>query len=118
MNRKLHLGGPWCYVETETDDIYEKDYCDIPFCDDGDCMFFTRSNPSDHIIYTHFTNMNDTLRNISFAVKSWEPDNFLGAEIRIVLTVMSIPCDSTQLDNLGIGVEVVISNNGLFFINI
>lgn len=112
-NLDLFTGGPWCYVETDIDDVYEKDYCDIPFCDDGDCMFFTKAEFSKHITYTHFTNMNGSLQNFSFSVKSWEPDHFLEAEIRVVLAAMSIPCTSSELHNLGIGVEVLISNNGL-----
>jgi len=27
-------GGPWCYVEDRIFESVEKDYCDIPFCDD------------------------------------------------------------------------------------
>lgn len=28
------IGGPWCYVEERSYELVEKEYCDIPFCDD------------------------------------------------------------------------------------
>jgi len=27
-------GGPWCYVEEKSYEMVEKEYCDIPSCDD------------------------------------------------------------------------------------
>lgn len=34
------LGGPWCFVEiVNSGGVVEKDYCDIPLCDDRVCAF-------------------------------------------------------------------------------
>lgn len=61
-------------------------------------------------VYSHFTNLNRTLTNVTFGVKLWDPDGFLEAGARLVLSVMALPVDGKQMEDLGIGIEVFISN--------
>lgn len=107
------VGGPWCFVEIEDSDAVEKEYCDIPFCDDQDCMVFTKTNT----IYSHFTDLNHTLTNLTFGIKLWDSDNYLDASAKLVLTVLALPVDGKQMEDLGIGFELYISNtkSGLTF---
>ncbi|XP_017883171.1 plasminogen-like, partial [Ceratina calcarata] len=65
------VGGPWCYVDEENFEFVQKQYCDIPFCDDKDCLTFTR-NTSD---YTVLTKIYGDSGNISFWTKLWNPDD-------------------------------------------
>lgn len=39
------IGGPWCYVEERSFELVEKEYCDVPFCDDrGVCSQITEKS--------------------------------------------------------------------------
>lgn len=41
-NPNSDAGGPWCYVEEKSYEFVEKEYCDIPFCDNEGKYFFNR----------------------------------------------------------------------------
>lgn len=107
------VGGPWCFVEIEDSDSVEREYCDIPFCDDQDCMVFTRNTS----IYSHYTDLNNTLTNLTFGVKLWDSDNYLNAHAKLVLSVLALPITGKDMDDLGVGFELYISNkeSGLTF---
>ncbi|KAJ8947274.1 hypothetical protein NQ318_014170 [Aromia moschata] len=100
-------GGPWCFVENEDTNQIEIEYCDIPFCDDPDCMVFTKSSDT----YMHYTDFNDTLANLTFGVKLWDPDSYLEATARLVLSVIPLPLTGKEIEDLGVGIEIVIGNN-------
>lgn len=91
----------------------EKEYCDISFCDDQDCMVFTKNTT----VYSHYTDLNHTLTNLTFGVKLWDSDSCLDAYARLVLSVMALPVTGEQMEDLGIGIELYISNqqSGLTF---
>lgn len=101
------IGGPWCFVEDENTNEIEKEYCDIPFCDDPICMVFSK----DSDVYMHYTDFNDTLTNVSFGVKLWDSDSFLEASARLVLTLIPLPLSGLELKYAGVGIEIVIGNN-------
>lgn len=62
-------GGPWCYVEDEYYEIIEKEYCDVPFCDDRDCLVFTREAAN----YSTITKMNSSMSSMTIWIKLWNP---------------------------------------------
>ncbi|XP_044747141.1 uncharacterized protein LOC123308512 [Coccinella septempunctata] len=99
-------GGPWCYVENEPENTVEKDYCDVPPCDEPVCVVFTKNDAT----YTHFTDFNDTLDSLSFGVKLWSSDRYPEAEARLVLSVVALPVGAEEMRDLGTSVEVFISN--------
>lgn len=101
------MGGPWCFVEDEDTNIIEREYCDIPFCDDPVCMVFTKNSE----VYMHYTDFNETLTNVTFSVKLWNPDSFLEASARLVLSLMALPLTGKELEYAGVGIEIVIGNN-------
>lgn len=101
------LGGPWCFVENEDTNEIEREFCDIPFCDDPICMVFSKNSE----VYMHYTDFNDTLTNFTFGVKLWDSDSFLEANARLVLTLIPLPVTGVELKDAGVGIEIVIGNN-------
>ncbi|KAJ8985905.1 hypothetical protein NQ317_010662 [Molorchus minor] len=101
------IGGPWCFVENEDTDEIEKEYCNIPFCDDPECQVFTKNSDT----YMHYTDFNHTLANLTFGVKLWDPDSYLEATAKLVLSVLPLPLTGKEIEDLGIGIEIVIGNN-------
>ncbi|KAL1488031.1 hypothetical protein ABEB36_015404 [Hypothenemus hampei] len=98
-------GGPWCFVENELGYI-EREYCDIEFCDDPECSLVAK----DSITYMHFKNLNENVSEVKFGLKLWNSDSFDNASARIVLTVLALPLKSKDISDLGIGLELFISN--------
>ncbi|XP_076269016.1 LOW QUALITY PROTEIN: uncharacterized protein LOC143201686 [Rhynchophorus ferrugineus] len=110
------LGGPWCLVENDEQDYIEKEYCDIPFCDDRECSVFARNYQT----YTHYTDFNGSaMASLKFDLKLWNSDDFNNASARLVLSVLALPLTGKEIDVLGVGVEIFISNkqSGLRFGN-
>uniref|UniRef100_A0A6P7G077 Uncharacterized protein LOC114336079 isoform X4 n=1 Tax=Diabrotica virgifera virgifera TaxID=50390 RepID=A0A6P7G077_DIAVI len=101
------LGGPWCFVENEDTNDIEKEYCDVPFCDDPVCLVFSKNSDT----YMHYTDFNNTLANLSFGVKLWDSDSYLEASARIVLTLLPLPLTGSEIESAGIGIEIRIGNN-------
>lgn len=89
----------------DTDQI-EREYCNVPFCDDKDCMVFTKDNP----LYSHYTIFDQTLTNITFGIKLWDPDGFLEAHAKLVLSILALPVTGKEMGELGTGIELSISN--------
>ncbi|CAG9764694.1 unnamed protein product [Ceutorhynchus assimilis] len=85
------IGGPWCFVENEESGYMEKEYCDIPFCYDPECSVFTKNYDT----YMHYTDFND---------------DFDSASARLVLSVLALPLTGKEISDLGIGIEIFISN--------
>lgn len=100
------IGGPWCFVENDDTDEIEREYCDIPFCEVPDCEVFTRNTPN----YTHFTDFNDSLTEFNFGVKLWDSDSYTNATARLVVSVLALPVTGKELEDLGIGFEILLSN--------
>lgn len=107
------IGGPWCFVEIEDTDSVEREYCDVAFCDDQDCMVFTKNTT----IYSHYTDLDQSLTNLTFGIKLWDSDSYLDAHARLVLSVMALPVTGSEMETLGVGIEIFISNakTGLTF---
>ncbi|XP_074036621.1 tyrosine-protein kinase hopscotch isoform X2 [Leptinotarsa decemlineata] len=101
------IGGPWCFIENENTDEIEREYCDIPFCDDPECLVFAKNSHS----YMHYTDFNESLTNLSFGVKLWDSDTYLGASARLVLSVLALPLTGKEIDDSGVGIEILIGNN-------
>ncbi|XP_063983190.1 uncharacterized protein LOC135165643 [Diachasmimorpha longicaudata] len=102
-------GGPWCYVEEENYELVEREYCDIPFCDDRDCLVYTRNATT----YSTITSMNSTAGNMTVWVKLWEPRDELQGEARLLLTLLPIPTSAkTVAEDWRAGTELLISNSG------
>ncbi|KAK9877521.1 hypothetical protein WA026_018629 [Henosepilachna vigintioctopunctata] len=99
-------GGPWCFVEKEGSSVVEKEFCDIPLCDDPLCVVFTKNYQT----YMHFTDFNMTLDALNFGVKLWSSDQYLEAEARLVLSVVALPMDKKMMEKLGTSIEIYISN--------
>lgn len=102
------VGGPWCFVDVEDSDEVEKEYCDIPFCDDQDCMVFTK----DVQIFQHYIKFPKNLDNFTFGIKAWNPDTYENSHARLVLSLFALPLNGKQIEKAGIGVEIYISNKG------
>lgn len=107
------MGGPWCFVEIEGSSKTEKEYCDIPFCNEPDCVVFSKEAN----FYSHYTDFDSTVTNITFGIKIWNPDSFLEANVRIALTLFPLPLSGKEIQDAGIGIEVFMSNKkcGLSF---
>ncbi|CAG9861956.1 unnamed protein product [Phyllotreta striolata] len=100
-------GGPWCFVEDELTGDVEKEYCDVPFCDEPDCMAFTK-NSDRYALYTHF---NSTSSNLTFGVKLWHADAHPNASARLVLSLLPMPLTGADIGASGAGLEILIGNN-------
>lgn len=76
-------------------------------------MVFTKNTS----IYSHYTDFNNTLTNLTFGIKLWDSDSYLDAHAHLVLSVMALPVTGQQMEDLGIGIELYISNkkSGLTF---
>lgn len=99
--------GPWCFVEIEGSSEVEKDYCDIPFCKEPDCTFFSKR----HVFYSHFTEFDssgDT--EIMFGIKIWNPDDYMTAAAKISLSLFAIPMPRDSFNSADYGIEVHISH--------
>ncbi|XP_029663491.1 uncharacterized protein LOC115235691 [Formica exsecta] len=100
-------GGPWCYVEERNYELVEKEYCDIPSCDDKDCLTYSRNSST----YSMLTGLNSTYGNISFWIKLWNPLDEQNAEARILLSLLPIPSSAKKIvQDWKAGVELLISN--------
>ncbi|KAI4469183.1 plasminogen-related [Holotrichia oblita] len=100
------LGGPWCFVETSIKNEVTKQYCDVPFCQSELCTIITR-NPE---IYSHYTSFSESLTNFTFGVKLWNPDDYLKANARLVLSLFALPLTGKEIHSLGVGLEIYIDN--------
>nr|XP_011310440.1 PREDICTED: uncharacterized protein LOC105270904 [Fopius arisanus] len=102
-------GGPWCYVEEEDYELVEREYCDVPFCDDRDCLVYTRNSST----YSTITSMNSTAGNMTIWVKLWDPDDEIKGEARLFLSLLPIPTSPKILaDDWRAGSDLLISNSG------
>ncbi|EFN79889.1 Plasminogen [Harpegnathos saltator] len=102
------IGGPWCYVEEKSYELVEKEHCDIPFCDDRDCLMYSRNSST----YSTLTGLNSTYGNISLWIKLWNPLDEQNAEARILLSLLPIPSSAEKIaQDWKAGVELFISNS-------
>ncbi|KAJ9585966.1 hypothetical protein L9F63_020398, partial [Diploptera punctata] len=114
------LGGPWCYVEPTEEEALEeeekrtkifvkKDYCDIPFCDETDCMVYT-TDYSDKILHSHWTSLNNTYRNLNLVVKLWSPEEWHRIKLYLALSMVPVPSSGSQIQEWQAGIELMLSN--------
>lgn len=61
-------------------------------------------------VYTHYTDLNGTLTNLTFGLKIWDSDSFLNASARLILSVLALPFTGEQISDAGIGLEILITN--------
>nr|XP_031848128.1 uncharacterized protein LOC116433783 [Nomia melanderi] len=102
-------GGPWCYVEQEDSEYVEKEYCDVPFCDDKECLTFTK-NATD---YSILTRLNAPSGNTSFWMKLWDPNDERNAAARILLGLLPVPASGEKIaEDWSAGVELFFANSG------
>ncbi|CAH0550624.1 unnamed protein product [Brassicogethes aeneus] len=106
-NPSMDIGGPWCFTENSETEQIEKEYCDIPLCDDMDCLVFTNDNE----INTHYSAFDSSIDNITFSVKLWDPDNYFKATARLVLSKLPLPLSGKDIENAGVGFEIYLSND-------
>ncbi|XP_034933801.1 uncharacterized protein [Chelonus insularis] len=100
-------GGPWCYVDSENIETVHKEYCDIPFCDDRDCLVYTREFDD----YSIITKMNYTVGNITVWLKFWNPADQQKTGARILFSHLPIPSLGKNIaDEWKAGTEIFISN--------
>ncbi|XP_076766670.1 uncharacterized protein LOC143433269 [Xylocopa sonorina] len=103
------IGGPWCYVDEENFEYVQKQYCDIPFCDDRDCVTFTK-NTSDYSILTKLHAPNG---NITFWFKLWDPNEEKEGEAYVLLTLLPVPGSAEIIvEEWTAGVELLFANFG------
>ncbi|XP_046737938.1 uncharacterized protein LOC124406546 [Diprion similis] len=108
-NPDSSAGGPWCYVDSESYDIVEKEYCSVPFCDDKDCLVYTKNAST----YSILTSLNSAFGNITFLVKLWDPGDEQIGQARLLLTNLQVPSSAEMIaQKWGAGVEILISNSG------
>ncbi|XP_046608872.1 uncharacterized protein LOC124299649 [Neodiprion virginianus] len=108
-NPDSSAGGPWCYVDSENYDIVEKEYCSVPFCDDKDCLVYTKNAST----YSILTSLNSTIGNITFWVKLWNPGDEQIGQARLLLSNLQVPSSAEMIaQKWGTGVEILISNSG------
>ncbi|XP_034194054.2 uncharacterized protein LOC117610589 isoform X2 [Osmia lignaria lignaria] len=102
-------GGPWCYVEQENFEFVEKEYCDVPFCDDRDCLAFTKNVP----LYNILTKLNAPSGNTSFWIKLWNPNDEKQGEARILFSLLPVPASAEKIaEEWTAGVELLFANFG------
>lgn len=98
--------GPWCFVEIEGSNEVQKQYCDIPFCNEPDCTFVSKYQE----IYSHYTDFDSANTDITFGIKLWNPDNYMDAKAKILLSLFALPLASNSIDDGEFGIEVHLSN--------
>ncbi|XP_018333322.1 uncharacterized protein LOC108742562 isoform X2 [Agrilus planipennis] len=98
------VGGPWCFVEVEDSNEVEREYCDVPFCEDQECTVFTKETP----IYSHFAAFEST-QNFTFGLRLWDSDSFLNTSAKLLLSVLALPTTGNEVKELGFGIEIHIS---------
>lgn len=98
--------GPWCFVEIEGSNDVQKEYCDIPFCNEPDCTFLTKYQN----IYSHYTEFDSKNTEITFGIKVWNPDTYMDAKATILLSLFTLPLAASTIGEGGFGIEVHISN--------
>ncbi|XP_053989408.1 uncharacterized protein LOC128881959 [Hylaeus volcanicus] len=103
------IGGPWCYIKQKDTEYVEKEYCDVLFCDDRDCLAFTKNVTN----YSIITKLNAAVGNTSFWIKLWNPDDEKRGEARVLLSVLPVlfSTDETS-EEWGAGVELAFRNSG------
>lgn len=106
-NPNSNIGGPWCFTTNPVTSAVEPEFCDIPFCDEADCMFYADSPK----IYTHYSSFGVETENLTFSVKLWDPDEYFKAKVRLVLTTLALPLTEEEIDNTGAGIEIYLSND-------
>lgn len=99
-------GGPWCFVEIEGSNDVEKQYCDIPFCNEPDCTFVSKFQK----IFSHYTEFAKTETEITFGIKIWNPDAYMEAKAKLSLTLFALPLTPGSMNSGEFGIEVHISN--------
>ncbi|CAG2062553.1 unnamed protein product, partial [Timema podura] len=104
-------GGPWCFIENEDTEKEEKNYCDIPFCDDQDCVMYSTVN-GEPVVHNLFTSLNTSLNNLTIGLKLWEPSLWSGAKVYLALSAIASPATGEQLSKWGAGIEITIGNTG------
>ncbi|GBP07976.1 Hepatocyte growth factor [Eumeta japonica] len=101
------LGGPWCYTEqAEESDLFLKEYCDVPFCDDRDCELYSKQGN----YYSHFISFNQSAPNITFSVRLWDPDQEVTGVVKILLSILCVPASPSDIVRWGTGIELTITN--------
>lgn len=99
-------GGPWCFVEGTNKGEVEKEYCDVPFCQEEVCSIIARESLS----YNHYIRFSERLTNFTFGVKLWHPDSYLTANAKVLLSLFPLRLTSSEIHKMGIGLEIFISN--------
>lgn len=54
--------------------------------------------------------LGSVLTDIKFGLKLWDPDDINGASARLVLSVLALPLTGQEIHDLGVGMELFISN--------
>ncbi|CAL7933933.1 unnamed protein product [Xylocopa violacea] len=103
------IGGPWCYVEEENFEYVQKQYCDIPFCDDRDCVAFTKNTS----VYSILTKLHAPSGNVTFWIKLWDPNEEKEGEAYVLLTLLPVPAPAEIIaEEWTAGVELLFANFG------
>lgn len=69
-------------------------------------MVFTRNFPK----YNHYTFFNESLTNLTFKIKLWNPDDAYKAEARLLLSLFPLPLTPEEINDMKFGIEIFISN--------
>ncbi|KAF7993844.1 hypothetical protein HCN44_011113 [Aphidius gifuensis] len=103
------IGGPWCWVEEENYEYVKKQYCDVSFCDDKNCLVYTRNSS----VYSTIKNIHKSIGSLKIWIKLWNPDDELDGEARLLLSLLPIPTSSKHIaQDWRAGTEIIISNSG------
>nr|XP_012137590.1 PREDICTED: uncharacterized protein LOC100884062 [Megachile rotundata] len=103
------VGGPWCYVEQDNFEYVQKEYCDIHFCDDRDCVVLTKNVSH----YGVLTKLHAPSGNATFWFKLWNPDDEKRAEAKVLLSLLPVPATAELIaEDWTAGVELLFANSG------
>ncbi|XP_076390589.1 uncharacterized protein LOC100884062 [Megachile rotundata] len=113
------VGGPWCYVEQDNFEYVQKEYCDIHFCDDRDCVVLTKNVSH----YGVLTKLHAPSGNATFWFKLWNPNDekrvrlllssYLIAEAKVLLSLLPVPATAELIaEDWTAGVELLFANSG------
>lgn len=69
-------------------------------------MVFTK----DKTTYTHYTKFNESLTNLSFSLRLWDPDSFFDSHAKLLLSLFPLPLTGEEFESKKIAIEIFISN--------
>lgn len=94
-------------MDSGEDNVYAKEFCDIPLCDRLKRSILTIERE-----YGHYMSLSEGASSLTFGLKLWDPDSVMFAYGKVTLSVLAIPGNKEDVKRWGMAVEIIISAAG------